>query len=55
MTVEERFDRLLGAMLQGGKPTERKSTSTDQASSEAPSACSSETQTPPDVLEDASR
>ena len=54
MTDNDRFDRLLDAMLKGGPPSGRKNAAADQASGEAPDACSSDTQTPPDTSEDAS-
>ena len=53
--TDKRFDRLLKTMTQGEKPSARKSASTDQASGAASDACSSDTQTPPDTSEDASR
>ena len=36
----DRFDKLLKAMVEGEKPTGRKSASADQASGEASGACS---------------
>lgn len=56
MADNNRFDRLLDAMLKGGPPTiGRKNASDDQASAEERDACSSDTQTPPDTSEGASR
>jgi hypothetical protein len=52
---DQRFDVLLKAMASGEAPSARKKTSGDQASSVAPDACSSGTQTRPDTSEDASR
>lgn len=49
-----RFDRLLGAMLSGTAPSERKKPSADPASGEASDACYGDTQTPPDTSADAS-
>lgn len=52
---EPSFDRLLKAMAEGEAPSGRKSTSSGQASGEEPDACSSDTRTPRDTSEDASR
>lgn len=52
---DDRFDALLDAMAKGEAPSARKKTATGSASGEAPDACSSDTQTPPDTSGDASR
>ena len=49
------FDRLLSAMAAGEAPSAQQKRSSDQASGEPPDPCSSDTQTPRDTSEDASR
>lgn len=52
---KDRFDRLLDAMLKGEAPSARKKPSGGEASGEERDACCSDTQTPPDTSQDASR
>lgn len=53
--TNSRFERLLTAMASGGAPSARKRSSAGRASDAGRAACSSDTQTPPDISEDASR
>ena len=53
MRVQDRFDRLLKAMLAGPAPSAKKSASNDQASGAEPDACFSDTRTPRDTSGDA--
>ena len=48
----DRFNRLLGAMLNGPAPSGKKKPSTVPASGEASDACCDDTQTPKDTLKD---
>ena len=51
--TQARFDALLYAMAHGQSPSSaQKKPSGGQASHEAESACSNDTQTPPDISED---
>lgn len=52
---QDRFNRLLGAMLNGPAPSGKKKPLAAPASSEASDACCGDTQTPKDTSEDVSR
>lgn len=52
---EDRFDRLLKAMLDGPAPSAGKKPSADQASGGEPPACYDDTRTPRDTSEGSER
>ena len=53
--TNERFDRLLKAMVSGPPASGQTTPTADQASGEEQHACSTDTQTPPDTSEDGDR